>query len=34
MLVNEVAPADSHRLMQQPLKLQKEYMELATIVVN
>jgi hypothetical protein len=34
LLVNEVAPAGSHQLRQQPLKLRTKYMELAIIIVN
>jgi hypothetical protein len=34
LLVNEVTPAGSHQLMQQPLKFQTKYMKLAIIVVN
>jgi hypothetical protein len=34
LLVNEVAPAGSHQLMQQALQLRTEYLELAIIVVN
>jgi len=34
LLVNEVAPAGSHQLMQRPLKLRTGYMELAITVVE
>jgi hypothetical protein len=34
LLVNEAVPAGSHQLMQQPLKLQTEHIEIAILVVN
>lgn len=34
LLVNEVAPAGSHKLMQRPLKMRADCMELAIIAVN